>query len=606
MANSITIRIKNSSNNTGEYFDASEASISAPDSGGLRLEKNVDGANDGMAFFAIILFVVVLALGAMMLKWWRRRKVGFNYDKRITKIVTIFAVLVSAGFVIGLQKNSNGNNIARADFNDGIEVNAEDIYMEADVSDGPVYVTQKSTVTVKDESGNGYTLLAFVEGDDALQLEGGSGEIANLESKEYSTNLEENTWGLATKSPNDLSSKVFRGLENDGQKAVIVDYHDGSLSAIEKTIDVYYGAYLTSDLSEGTYVNRKVNFVAVANKPVTERGITVNFHGNGLYFDDEETEELNTVIYGESHDLDYKKDFCTYNGGVKSCNVFKTDNIDMDGKQEGVYNVSSDRQYFNFPGAKRIAVDIKYGLAEDTIMINIAPGIIEPKEGVFWPSDTINILSNSDRTSEEHYELDGDELTMNYEPFYIYGQQSPSDNEYGYGLYAKIYPIYETEDEESASTLSNCNNCPIVGKYKEVPLSAPRYNWIWEYSSDRKLNFKDEDDLRNQMSYYPQFDGLVGKMIDIYAGDGFMIYFDKNDGSGEMEKQFFRLWGMYMTQMPLNNFTKDGYEFLWWNTEPDGSGFNVYQSMNMNSASIDKSLGAKNILYAQWRPITNP
>lgn len=74
----------------------------------------------------------------------------------------------------------------------------------------------------------------------------------------------------------------------------------------------------------------------------------------------------------------------------------------------------------------------------------------------------------------------------------------------------------------------------------------------------------------------------------------FTLSFVPNGGQGEMPavvkpfKQAFTL--------PTCTFQRDGYEFIGWNTQPDGTG-------EKYEAGETISLGSNTTLYAQWKEI---
>ena len=75
----------------------------------------------------------------------------------------------------------------------------------------------------------------------------------------------------------------------------------------------------------------------------------------------------------------------------------------------------------------------------------------------------------------------------------------------------------------------------------------------------------------------------------------YYVTFDANGGEGEMEPQLF----LYGIRKPLmeNSFTREGYVFVEWNREPDGSG-TTYQDQELMSLYEDITL------YAQWAKST--
>ena len=91
------------------------------------------------------------------------------------------------------------------------------------------------------------------------------------------------------------------------------------------------------------------------------------------------------------------------------------------------------------------------------------------------------------------------------------------------------------------------------------------------------------------------------EMSPFWSSNYTEITFNGNGGTGSMEKQ---LLDRYAGGMPIfkNKFIRDGYKFIGWNTEEDGSGemydadgyFNPVQDYNKSEV----------ILYAQWKKIS--
>lgn len=77
-----------------------------------------------------------------------------------------------------------------------------------------------------------------------------------------------------------------------------------------------------------------------------------------------------------------------------------------------------------------------------------------------------------------------------------------------------------------------------------------------------------------------------------------IIHFDANGGSGTMEDFQISTSGMESTLLPVNKFTKDGYDFVEWNTNPGGSGQAIPDQGNTDSII---RIGDSVTLYAQWR-----
>ena len=74
----------------------------------------------------------------------------------------------------------------------------------------------------------------------------------------------------------------------------------------------------------------------------------------------------------------------------------------------------------------------------------------------------------------------------------------------------------------------------------------------------------------------------------------YTISFNANGGEGEMS--LFEIWSDETLTLPICTFTRDGYEFIGWNTKADGSGASYG---NEQSITVAENL----VLYAQWKEI---
>ena len=98
--------------------------------------------------------------------------------------------------------------------------------------------------------------------------------------------------------------------------------------------------------------------------------------------------------------------------------------------------------------------------------------------------------------------------------------------------------------------------------------------------------------------------GAKDDVITLYAQwneeFNYFVHFDANGGVGDMADQVFK-FGAGPTALTTNTFTKDGYMFIGWNTEPDGSGTSYKDGEEVsNLASNPNELIT---LYAQYLKI---
>ena len=79
-----------------------------------------------------------------------------------------------------------------------------------------------------------------------------------------------------------------------------------------------------------------------------------------------------------------------------------------------------------------------------------------------------------------------------------------------------------------------------------------------------------------------------------YPVPQYTVTFDANGGNGTMSDQSTNVVPELILE--TNSFTRDGYSFVGWNTEADGSGASYGEQAYVNLAELGKSI----TLYAQW------
>ncbi len=97
-------------------------------------------------------------------------------------------------------------------------------------------------------------------------------------------------------------------------------------------------------------------------------------------------------------------------------------------------------------------------------------------------------------------------------------------------------------------------------------------------------------------SYATNDSGITyGNQMSFETNNPLAVFFDANGGEGTMDPQYFMVG--ISQNLSAATFTRVGYTFSGWNTEPDGSGI----SYNDQQTII---LSGSLTLYAQWSPIT--
>ncbi len=109
----------------------------------------------------------------------------------------------------------------------------------------------------------------------------------------------------------------------------------------------------------------------------------------------------------------------------------------------------------------------------------------------------------------------------------------------------------------------------------------------------------DYDDHTRVMTGYDFGEPGDKVLYALWVSEHYTVYFDANGGEGEMEpleKTFADL--DQFERLPWNEFTKEGYVFKNWSTNPDGTG-RIFMD-NEVAGQIIKDQSGEVTLYAQW------
>ena len=310
MQSDIIINVKDSHTNEDDISSATSVSTDSPNTGYLSAEGSAAMPVLG-AVGAII--ILIIAISVLITK---RHYIGIilRRNKRTFRSLVVLAMIISVLSFVGLKELNNSYNLASAEGDDGsstqvgqrntsipeaaLAISTDGVILNMDLEDDPVFAYAKDTIRVTASTTGGYTLVAYVDGDDkdlanTSNAEAADARIAGLASSEAQA-LTDNTWGLALQEPEDKDSNIFRGVPIDNDAPLTLKSTCVETTAGDET-DVYIGAYVVPGLPAGTYAGVTINYVAVANVVVDE--MTVNYHGNGLFFDEGQTEDENMVVY---------------------------------------------------------------------------------------------------------------------------------------------------------------------------------------------------------------------------------------------------------------------------------------------------------------------
>ena len=140
-------------------------------------------------------------------------------------------------------------------------------------------------------------------------------------------------------------------------------------------------------------------------------------------------------------------------------------------------------------------------------------------------------------------------------------------------IYDYIYPNIET-----AKLVSYKSNNEAIVKFDEDGTIIP------QTTGNTTIHIE---------SYY---DGYIKNVpISVTYVPHYTIHFDANKGTGEMGSVEVQTGSNYT--LPENEFTKDYYEFIGWNTKADGTGISYTNMGQVNALNDKESI----TLYAQWQ-----
>ena len=353
---------------------------------------------------------------------------------------------------------------------------------------------------------------------------------------------------------------------------------DAGSSAIGSTFTTTYQIYIGPNQSAGTY-NGQVKYVLVhpnyVDQETLKNAVTVVFDGNGLTFPGGAT--TNTVKYAN---------LCEPGGsGYVGANYQEvmTSNITTGGTQNGAY-ATNERvmQPVTIAGADKLKVEVRYGITGGAIV-----AIEGNWDGNSTPDNYEVIVDGEYLNGTKTALINSDTVTI----LMING--AAPEQGYDYGMYVKVYPVYDIEQPNTTYEVFPGNDCslvPISGTYVETTA----WNGKWVDENDNE--YDNEGDIKNTLEQNYQY--LKGTTMNLYAYNPPIIIYHPNGDNvvGTMADQDLTGYARPInTHLYASNFSRTGYGFAGWNDQPDYSG-NFYgpnQAIALN--------GTLN-LYAVWIP----
>ena len=556
--------------------------VPVPGTGVLTASDYNAGETAVVGIVAVVLLVMIAVL--VVIKRHYNIKIVPGRSRWLAKGLTLLAIVAAGVAFTGMQARSGDDDVKAVDNDtDVLSISTEDVTLNVEVADEPVFAMVANKVTIDTATGAGYSLSAYVSDSD-LSRSDGDEKIMGLVGAEK-TSLNDNTWGVATSLPNNQGSEVFFGLSTDSNNPTLMkETNDATLAGDENTF--YYGTYVTPELPDGVYTGVTINYVAVANfdyyEPVEEDEVGVVYDGNGLKFAD--GEEKNRVVYGNDCRTMYKGD---------DYKIVKSDNIADDGIQNGPYSRTSNYESAVFDGADEVRIELNYGFTGTSNEIYISNG----SDYFVYSSENEGLMSMG-----EAFNMSGDHLNIAYD---LFGEPVAP---YDYGLWAKIYPVYN-DRRDGMSEISVCTPTLTEGIYN-TPETESFEHWFIN-DSGKVLEFRTENDVK---TYIERNKGRFGgEVITVYAHNPYIISFDGNGATAGTMEGAYSDWGDYTSgkiDLLAPNYMKiaeDGtsYGFVGWSKNPNAtkdSGDKIYgpsEKADYNDFVFDgETREAK--LYAIW------
>ncbi|MBR6505593.1 hypothetical protein IKT18_02015 [Candidatus Saccharibacteria bacterium] len=459
---------------------APEADIVIPDTGTLSMSDGVNSFSNDVAPIVGVVALLLLAMAAIIaviIRCRNKKRIGFgkhesfssvsglhlkkSWAPRIACMTLIFLVSAFAVFNSGISQGAvnaegleeenpilNGGTIKTGDSVDGEElsISTEDVAIEVEMGDEPVFGVGSTTVTIDSATTNGYTLVAYIDSNTTDLISEDSDMAIEMLETVGAQALTENTWGIALEEPTSWDSSIFRGLPTTEKEAMIVKVSGTKPTPVDDETTLYYSAYVTPDLDYGVYTGATVNYIAVAHV-VTTDDVTVRYHGNGFYFDEEKTQDTNTVVYGETCKLSYidVRGGCSTVYVGEDSKISKSPNVNDDGSAEHGYDDYLDGSTYidsvSFSGADMLKVYLIYGLETDYDYLYVFEGDDITTEN--WRNNNaVTVLNEYGKDDDDYEYLPAGETTL-----FIGGDSvsfvllSDLADDY-YGYYAVISPVY--------------------------------------------------------------------------------------------------------------------------------------------------------------------
>ena len=364
---------------------------------------------------------------------------------------------------------------------------------------------------------------------------------------------------------------------------------DTGTNAEGSTLITTYQAYIDATQPAGTYTGQ-VKYILVhphdtEETPVRDDQIAVIYNSNDLAFPG--GIDKNRVVYSTS---------CTpmYMGTVPE--VVETSNL-TNGIPNGSYTDHEDvLQSITLPNADKVKVVVDYGITANTMYVMMAEDI--------WDGDWDNMPDTYDEiydnlnniSGTESYIFNGDTVTIDMISF------NAPEVGYDYGVYARFYPIYATEESDTEE-IPVCSYTATGGAYTQTTTQNDK----WFATVDGEVIwFSDENAIKKYLSQNEI--NLLGTTLYIYAYNPYRIVYNGNGATAGTMNGFYTNLDTQVSTADLMtyNFKRTGYGFAGWSEDPNATVNStdiVYGPNEMvrgDELAFDSS--HETTLYAVWVP----
>ena len=390
--------------------------------------------------------------------------------------------------------------------------------------------------------------------------------------------------------PNDYTLVAKRTADTD----VGVDATGASFTST-------YQVFASSDQPSGSYSGR-VKYVMVhpnnTSSPVEEDQIAVVFESNGSTFSGGTL--TNRVVYGGEN--------CNTRYIGNTPLIVKSGNLADDGTRLSPFIYSDENdvyQVVTIDGADGILVEIDYGLRHNAMVI-VAEGEWDgvgylPPDGYdyiqMYGYSSVTWGADDNSSGTKTFIAEGDTVTIKVNSY----------DGGNYGAYAKVYPIYETQRNNTRKSLSCVINAtPVEGSYTEV-LNG---NGAWFMQKhDDSILFPNEEAVFNYIDENQA--SLLGTTIYLRALNTYGVSFKGNNATtGTMNNYYEEILfadSALKVQMVAPNFYKAGYGFAGWSEDPNATPDNGAKIFGPNekipASDLNLGVGGREVpLYAVWIP----